>query len=180
MGEHPHKARGIVPLLIQTLILGTLAFLPSCGGIQTKPPATPAASLTPDGKIRVTADWDDLWAAAMGGASAYGWIVVSEQERTPTSVKFEMLSVRDRTGWLLAERADPALEFEDHPVPVTLSAQLGLFGDQELESALLMATAHRLEDLIGESFSELPIREFVPEQPEADPVENHSSSTGSD
>ncbi len=101
----------------------------------------------------------------MGGASAYGWIVVSEQERTPTSIKFEMLSVRDRTGWLLAERADPAREIEYEPVLVTLTAHLGRFGDHEMENALLVATAHRLEALVGESFSMLPIREFVPEQP---------------
>lgn len=113
----------------------------------------------------VDGDWDDLWAAGMGGGSPYGWVVLSEAERTPLSVKYEMLSVRDEPGWLLAERSTPADEFETEPVEIKLSAKLRRFGDPDLEAAMLTAIAQRLRELQGDTISVLPIREFAVTRP---------------
>ncbi len=97
----------------------------------------------------------------MGGGSPYGWVVVTEAERTPTTIRFELLSVRDQPGWLLAERTTDAPEIELEPVAMTLSARLGRSGDPAGESALLSAVAYRLDELVGETVSTLPIREFA-------------------
>ncbi len=142
-------------------LFGVLALpLAGCKGPQTRPPAV-TAQPTADRAIAVEADWDDLWAAGMGGGSPYGWVVVTEAERTPTSVRFELLSVRDQPGWLLAERTTEAPEIELHPVTMTLSARLGRRGDPAAEAALLTAVADRLRELKGETVSTLPFREFA-------------------
>ena len=137
------------------------AFLPlaGCQGLETTPPTVEVAAQ--QGSLTVRGDWDDLWAAGMGGLSPYGWVILQESERSPTSVRYELLSVRDETGQLFFQRPTPAEEFESEPVDITVELRKGWRGDAHAEASALTAVAQRLTELQGDTTGMLPIREFT-------------------
>ncbi len=155
-----------LPKAAALLFAAASLLLAGCQGLETTPPTVEDAAR--QGSLTVLGDWDDLWAAGMGGLSPYGWVILTETERTPTSVRYELLSVRDETGELVFARPTPAEEFETDPVEITVELRKGWRGRPHAEASALTAVATRLAELKGDTATVLPIREFaVPPSDEA-------------
>lgn len=99
----------------------------------------------------MVADWADVEAAVLVGASAAEMAVLGD-EAGEGERAFRLLTIRDESAELRARTAAPESE---RPVPIELSARVGHFGDPERERVLLEAVARRLRDLAGVDYRPL-------------------------
>jgi hypothetical protein len=98
--------------------------------------------------LTVAGDWDDVGAAVLVGVEAAECVVHRQTEDGPRRAVFELRTVRDEPGELVAERSGDA-----ETGPIRLRARLGRFGDPQREELVLRATARRLERLRGVEFA---------------------------
>ena len=116
------------------------------------------------GQIR--ADWDDVMGAIFAGSAEHGWVILTIEPPTETAQRFSMLSVSDQPGWVLATRegevkSEVVSQPSDQAAPpsdqelrgentlIEFSISLGLFGQPEVEAAVLGSILRRMELLRG-------------------------------
>lgn len=110
----------------------------------------PGESTSESGVSRtvVVGDWDDLEAAALAAVDAIDTVVVTTTPDGPDRVIFELKTVRNEDGRLIATKASAT-----GPDRLNLEATIGRFGDAVRERRLLDAMAARLKQLHGVEFA---------------------------
>jgi len=106
-----------------------------------------------DGAVVVVADWDDLDAAVLLGASFAemaweGRAAVEGDAAGRRTKRYDLASVEGDAVVLTATRDEAAAD-DEGPDPIRLEARAGVLGNPGREGALLRAVARRLEALRG-------------------------------
>lgn len=119
-------------------------------------------------ELATEADWNDIDAAVIVGASAVEMAVVSGQlprfrdskrndkEDGLQERNFALKTIRDEPVILILTRSQATPEASAAPQTIVLRAKVGLFGDKETEHRLMRAVAGRLEALKGRETAPLP------------------------
>lgn len=145
----------------RTLAAATLAALiglgTGCGGGAWNGPGAGqiTAGDTSPGRATLTADWNDLDAAADVAVGRAELAIVRTTCPDPCTRRYELTSVRGEPGTLTITRPAPC-DGPGESIPLTIEAAVGRFGDPQRERTLLSAFTSRLADLHGVEFA--PIR----------------------
>lgn len=127
--------------------LALAAALPGLFACASSTPAGPiGGEPAPESVAVVTADWDDLEAAAVLAASKTESVVVAVSERTTGEMVFELVSIRDEPVVVTARRPGTP---RPGPEPIELTCTVGRLGDATLQARFLDAMSRRLTDLSG-------------------------------
>ena len=159
--DHQPIFRPRLHLPIGKAVLAAL-FLTGCGA-PSLPGAGPGMSdwstfLADGTRQQLPADWDDIAAAVMIGASQSEMAVLAAN-RGPTRTGdpgdqteriFELKTVRDEPAWLRVTRSG----HQDGP-ELLLEAKVGRYGDEKREKELLRHVSARLEALHGREVAPL-------------------------
>lgn len=143
------------PVWATLAALATLAA--GCGGGAWNGPGAGqiTAGQTSPGRAILTADWNDLDAAADVAAGRAQLAILRATSPDPCTRRYELTSVRGEPGALTVTRPHPC-DTPGESIPLTIEATLGRFGDPPRERTLLNAFTSRLADLHGVEFA--PIR----------------------
>ena len=149
-----YEARRIFDAAALTALLG---LCPGCGGGPWNGPGAGriTAGDTSPGRALLTADWNDLDAAADVAVGRAQLAIVSTMSPDPCTRRYELTTVRGEPGALTITRPPPC-EGPGESIPLTIEAAIGRFGDPERERTLLSAFTSRLADLHGVEFA--PVR----------------------
>ena len=110
--------------------------------------------MTPEGSVlTLSADWDDVTAAAQTGVSKSEMAVLSS-EVSDAKQEFRLQTLGGETGFLTVIPLEPPTP--DHPGPLQLTARVGLFRNAESEARLLSEVAARLNQLAGRRTAPIP------------------------
>jgi hypothetical protein len=93
------------------------------------------------------ADWNDVEAAAIVAVDRNETVILS-QSATELEYTFEIMSILDQHGKLIAQR-DPGDVGATKPIPIRLRCEFELAGDAARSSAILDQARRRLSDLAG-------------------------------
>ena len=93
------------------------------------------------------ADWNDVEAAVIIAVDRNETVILS-QSATELEQTFEIMSILDQHGKLIAER-DPGDVGSTKPIPIRLRCYFELAGDAPRSRAILDQTERRLSDLAG-------------------------------
>lgn len=121
--------------------------LAGCAGDAVPPePRLPQDAESPQ-RAEVVADWDDVQAAVTVALNRTELVKVSAQGPTADSFEVRLRSSLDEPGLLTVRRAAPP--GQPDPVPITLTARVGRFGDPPRERQFLDLIVRRLGQLRG-------------------------------
>lgn len=99
----------------------------------------------------VTADWNDIDAAVSAASESAEVAVLQRTTPSDATVRFELTSIGDEPGWLVARR----IGREGTSDVIELSASIGLFPDRERELVLIAGVSARLRRLAGVDYAPL-------------------------
>lgn len=152
-----YDARRALPSPLPPVLVILLITLPAgCGSAWRGEGAgvIEAGQVSP-GRATLTADWNDLDAAADVAAGRAQLAILRATSPDPCTRRYELTSVRGEPGALTVTRPHPC-DTPGESIPLTIEATLGRFGDPPRERTLLNAFTSRLADLHGVEFA--PIR----------------------
>lgn len=111
------------------------------------PPTAPkGGKASPPTVVTVTADWNDVDTSVAVAVGQVEMAVLSVDASDPLVRRYQLRTSTDRGGTLIAERDEPG---EGESVPITLTASIGVAGDDRYQEALLRYVTRRLEQLRG-------------------------------
>jgi len=152
-----YDARRALPSPLPPVLVILLITLPAgCGSAWRGEGAgvIEAGQVSP-GRATLTADWNDLDAAADVAAQRTELVVLRTTSPDPCTRRYDLLSVSGEPGTLIVTRPHPC-DGPGESIPLTIEATIGRFGDPRRERILLNAFTARLADLHGVDFA--PIR----------------------